>query len=174
MLRVILGSSLSLRLSRSLWFLLSKKNHAAMTFTSDFYKGGEFSNPTQDSGSSPQRFPLPALLSAKMATPFLLAQNIFTALTVGDQPSACHNATAINGTIAQDQTQPGGLSFPTDILSLITFLLSLSALGDWVKLIALGSVLETCRRLAFHFCNKFYNSFFIKVTFEDGDSSYGT
>ena len=103
-----------------------------------------------------------------MASPFLLAQNIFTALT--DQPRACHNATALNGTIAQDQIGP---SFPTDISSLITFLLSLSALGDWFKLIALGSVLETSRRLAFHFYYKLYNSFFIKATFEEGDSSYG-
>jgi chaperone BCS1 len=108
-----------------------------------------------------------------MATPFLLAQNVFTALTVADRPSACYNATAINGTIAQNQTQPGP-SFPTDISSLITFLLSFSVLGDWFKLIALGSVFETCRRLAFHFYCKFYNSFFIKATFEEGDSSYGT
>jgi len=107
-----------------------------------------------------------------MTTPFLLAQNVFTALTVADRPSVCHDTTAINGTITQDQTQSGP-SFPTDISSLITFLLSFSALGDWFKLIVLGSVLETCRRLAFHFYYKFYNSFFIKATFEEGDSSYG-
>lgn len=107
-----------------------------------------------------------------MATPFLLAQQVFTALST-NKPNACPDTRAINGTISQDHVQPGP-SFPTDILSLVTFLLSFSALGDWVKLIVLGGVLETCRRLAFHFYYKVYNSFFITATFEEDDSSYGT
>jgi mitochondrial chaperone BCS1 len=106
-----------------------------------------------------------------MASPFLLAQQVFTALT--NKPNTCPDTRVINGTISQIQAQPGP-SFPTDILSLITFLLSFSALGDWFKLIVLGGVLETCRRLAFHFYHRLYNSFFITATFEDDDSSYGT
>lgn len=104
-----------------------------------------------------------------MASPFLLVQQVVTALTA--KPNACPDTRAVNGTISQDQTQPGP-SFPTDISSLIAFLLSLSALGDWFKLIVLGGVLETCRRLAFHFYRKIYNSFFITATFEEDDSSY--
>jgi chaperone BCS1 len=103
-----------------------------------------------------------------MASPFLLAQQVFTTLI--NKPNACR---AINGTVSQNHTQPSP-SFPTDILSLITFLLSFSALGDWFKLIVLGGVLETFRRLAFHCYHKIYNSFFITATFEDDDSSYGT
>jgi chaperone BCS1 len=110
------------------------------------------------------------LLSGKMASPFLLAQQVFTAFT--NKPNPCINTNAANGTIFQDEIQPGS-SFPTDLTSLITFLLSFSALSDWFKLIVLGSLLETCRRLTFHFYYKLYNSFFITATFEEDDSSYG-
>jgi len=107
-----------------------------------------------------------------MASPFLLVQQVFTALTT--KPNTCLDPrVAVNGTISQGQTQPDS-SFPTDISSLITFLLSFSALGDWIKLIVLGSTLETFRRLAFHFYYKLYNSLFITATFEEDDSSYGT
>ena len=106
-----------------------------------------------------------------MASPFLLAQQVFTTFT--NKPNVCPDSRAINGTISQVQTQPGS-SFPTDISSLITFFFSFSALGDWFKLIVLGGALETCRRLAFQFYHKLYNSFFITATFEEDDSSYGT
>ncbi|PPQ91863.1 hypothetical protein CVT25_000738 [Psilocybe cyanescens] len=110
-----------------------------------------------------------------MATPLLLAQQIFSAVStsgVSNQHdmSGCANITASNATLVPNQAQAAG--FPTDISSLITFLVSFSALRDWLKLIIFGSALETCRRLCLHFYTKIYNSFFITARFEEDDSSY--
>ncbi|KAF8159432.1 P-loop containing nucleoside triphosphate hydrolase protein [Crassisporium funariophilum] len=81
--------------------------------------------------------------------------------------SGCSNTTASNGTLSQTSS-----AFPTDLTSLFTFLVSFSALRDWLKLIVLGGVLETFRRLAFHLYYKLYNSFFITARFDEDDSSY--
>lgn len=62
---------------------------------------------------------------------------------------------------------------PFTLGSLLSLLLSLSALGDWLKLIVLGGLLETCRRLLFSSYDKFIESFFITANFQEGDSSYG-
>ncbi|KAF8966254.1 P-loop containing nucleoside triphosphate hydrolase protein [Flammula alnicola] len=84
--------------------------------------------------------------------------------------SGCTNITATNATLSQNNPEP--FAFPTDISSLITLLLSFSALGNWLKLVVLGSVLETCRRLGLHFYYKIYSSFFITARFDEDDSSY--
>ncbi|KAF5373306.1 hypothetical protein D9615_007405 [Tricholomella constricta] len=61
---------------------------------------------------------------------------------------------------------------PADFSSVWTFLLSFSALHDWLKLIVIGGILETCRRAFYWGYNIFINSFFISATFQDGDDSY--
>ncbi|KAF8075116.1 P-loop containing nucleoside triphosphate hydrolase protein, partial [Lyophyllum atratum] len=66
-------------------------------------------------------------------------------------------------------TQP---HIPADLSSLLAFLASFSALHDWLKLIVIGGVLETCRRLFYTVYDKVVNAFFITATFEDGDDSY--
>lgn len=110
-----------------------------------------------------------------MASPILLAQQVFSALSANNMESplntGCINSTASNATISQDATKVAG--FPTDVSSLIAFLVSFSALRDWLKLLIFGSVLETLRRLGLQLYYKIYSSFFITAKFEEDDSSYG-
>lgn len=58
--------------------------------------------------------------------------------------------------------------------SLLSLLLSLSALRDWLKLIVIGGFLETGRRFLFASYQKFIDSFFITANFQQDDSCYGT
>ncbi|KAG2137620.1 P-loop containing nucleoside triphosphate hydrolase protein [Suillus bovinus] len=55
---------------------------------------------------------------------------------------------------------------------LISFILSISALRDWAKLLIIGSFFETCRRLLATLWSSTIDSFFITATFEDYDDSY--
>ncbi|KAJ7750454.1 P-loop containing nucleoside triphosphate hydrolase protein [Mycena maculata] len=64
------------------------------------------------------------------------------------------------------------LTMPTDLSSLLTLLLSFSALRDWMKLAVLGGMIEICRRFVFGGYNKLINSFFITACFEEQDMSY--
>ncbi|CAA7269219.1 unnamed protein product [Cyclocybe aegerita] len=108
-----------------------------------------------------------------MASPLFLAQQVFSAISNSNlgtpDLSACANDTA-GANSTQNATQP--LAFPTDVSSLLSFLVSFSALREWLKILVFGSALETLRRLAFHFYYKIYNSFFITAHFEEDDSSY--
>ncbi|KAF8639044.1 hypothetical protein AX17_001767 [Amanita inopinata Kibby_2008] len=60
----------------------------------------------------------------------------------------------------------------SDFSSFISVLFSLSALHDWLKLIIIGGLLETCRRLVSIFYQKADELIFITATFEEGDQSY--
>ncbi|RDB26722.1 putative mitochondrial chaperone BCS1-B [Hypsizygus marmoreus] len=62
--------------------------------------------------------------------------------------------------------------FPTSISALLTFLVSFSALREWLKLIVVGGILESCRRLLMAVYNKFTGSFFISASFDQNDASY--
>ena len=97
-----------------------------------------------------------------MATPLVLAQQVFSVLT---------SNLGTNSTLEAAQATP--VPFPTDLSSLVTFLCSLSALRDWLKLLVFGFVLESLRRLASHFYYKLYDSLFITATFDEDDASYG-
>ncbi|PPQ68406.1 hypothetical protein CVT26_006077 [Gymnopilus dilepis] len=105
-----------------------------------------------------------------MASPLLFAQQIFSVLTNNDQNHAgCMNGTTGNATVFSNSSTS---AFPTNATSLIQFLISYSALREWLKLLLFGSLLESLRRLGLHLYYKAYNSFFITATFEEGDSSY--
>jgi chaperone BCS1 len=62
---------------------------------------------------------------------------------------------------------------PFNLGPLLSLLLSFSALRDWLKLIVVGGLLETCRRVLFRSYDKFIESFFITANFQEDDSSYG-
>ena len=79
------------------------------------------------------------------------------------------NGTTGNATVFSNSSTS---AFPTNATSLIQFLISYSALREWLKLLLFGSLLESLRRLGLHLYYKAYNSFFITATFEEGDSSY--
>jgi len=106
-----------------------------------------------------------------MTSPLYIAQQIFSAYTASTNglSESCINGTASNTTQIQQSSAP---AFPTDVSSLFSFFLSFSALREWLKLLVLGSVLESLRRLAFYLYYRIYSSFFITARFEDGDTSY--
>lgn len=79
-------------------------------------------------------------------------------------PDVASNTTAT--TNATPLTTPLGLS------TLLSFLLSFSAMQDWLKLIIIGGVIETCRRTCLRFWASFVESFWITACFDDRDMSY--
>ncbi|KAJ3863713.1 P-loop containing nucleoside triphosphate hydrolase protein [Lentinula novae-zelandiae] len=64
------------------------------------------------------------------------------------------------------------LPSPTTISNILAFFFSLSALRDWVKLIVLGGVFETCRRIVFGMYSKLISAFWMNAYFEDQDPCY--
>ncbi|KAF9006168.1 P-loop containing nucleoside triphosphate hydrolase protein [Cyathus striatus] len=100
-----------------------------------------------------------------MTTPLLLAQQIFSSLSLNTGKVTSTNDSANSTATAVPQ-------IPSDLPSLLTFLISLSAMRDWLKLIVIGGFFETCRRFIFSLYYKIYNSFFITAHFQEDDSSY--
>ena len=78
----------------------------------------------------------------------------------GSPPST--NATEIQPSVS--------LSTPSDLL---TLLFSVSALREWLKLIVIGGLVETCRRLFSELYRRLDDAFFITATFEEDDESFG-
>lgn len=108
-----------------------------------------------------------------MSAPLMIAQQFFSAFAGPRQNELfqCINATVSNSTTVP-AANLGATAFPTDITSLISLFASFSALREWLKIIVFGGILETLRRLAFHFYYKTYNSFFITARFDEEDTSY--
>src|ERR1700728_2694621 len=77
-------------------------------------------------------------------------------------------AHALNTTMSQAQA-PASSVTPT---SLISLLLALSALWDWLKLIILGSILETCRQFSCSIWSSIVKSVFITAQFKENDKSF--
>ncbi|KAJ3527758.1 hypothetical protein NM688_g8085 [Phlebia brevispora] len=92
-----------------------------------------------------------------------------TALLNNPMQNATANMTS-NGTLSTMASNPlaSGVS-PRTILSL---LLSFSALRDWLKLIVIGGTIETCRRMCLRLWHLFIESFWISACFNDHDESY--
>ncbi|KDQ61524.1 hypothetical protein JAAARDRAFT_123262 [Jaapia argillacea MUCL 33604] len=76
-----------------------------------------------------------------------------------------HNATTVASTATT-------ASMPSDIPSLLTFLVSFSALRDWLKLIVIGSFFETLRRFFSNTWSWLVNSFYITASFHEDDDSF--
>lgn len=112
-----------------------------------------------------------------MATPLELAQQVFSLLNNAANPqgSGCPPSGAANATqgAIPSPTTSSSLPISFDLPSLLSFLLSFSALTNWLKLAAVGAALETFRRVATHLYYKVYNAFFITALFEDEDTAYG-
>ncbi|OBZ73585.1 putative mitochondrial chaperone BCS1-B [Grifola frondosa] len=79
--------------------------------------------------------------------------------------SAATNATATPGPASVTNS-------PSDLSSLVTMLLSFSAIRDWLKLLVLGSVLETCRRIIFGSWDSIVGTFWITAAFDGNDECY--
>lgn len=65
-------------------------------------------------------------------------------------------------------------SIPSDLTSLLTLLFSFGALRDWLKLIVIGGVLETCRRTILSVYESILDSFYIRASFDQEDDCYRT
>ncbi|OCH89263.1 P-loop containing nucleoside triphosphate hydrolase protein, partial [Obba rivulosa] len=78
---------------------------------------------------------------------------------------SAHNATSLS-------TPAAPQALPTDLLALLTTMVSMGALGDWFKLFVIGGAIETCRRYLFRWWNTFLESFWLTASFSDGDDSY--
>ncbi|ETW78672.1 hypothetical protein HETIRDRAFT_246860, partial [Heterobasidion irregulare TC 32-1] len=74
-----------------------------------------------------------------------------------------------NATSFNDTSAPIPFQIPTDLSSLLTFIYSLSALRDWLKLLLFGAALEACRRVYLSSYSSFIDSFFITAHFESDD-----
>ncbi|KAJ7182706.1 P-loop containing nucleoside triphosphate hydrolase protein [Mycena crocata] len=99
-----------------------------------------------------------------------LVQQILSGFTNQVESVANVSATGTSPSTATATTTP--FSIPSDLSSLLTLLLSFSALRDWMKLAVLGGVIEMFRRFFFGGWQKIVNSFFITACFEDQDASY--
>ncbi|KAI0349567.1 P-loop containing nucleoside triphosphate hydrolase protein [Trametes cingulata] len=80
------------------------------------------------------------------------------------------NATAGSGNVTESSATAAVASFsPMQIPSLITMLLSFSAVRDWLKLLMLGAVVETCRRVLTKSYCYLVSYFWITATFDGND-----
>ena len=64
-------------------------------------------------------------------------------------------------------------AFSATVSSLISVFLSFSALRDWIKLIIVGGLIESARRLCFGLWYYTLESVWITASFDEDDSSYG-
>ena len=81
-----------------------------------------------------------------------------------------------NGTVnnvAQNATaSPTSVASPLNLPGLLSFMLSFSALRDWLKLLVIGGAIETCRRMCIILWVSFVESFWITACFDETDVSY--
>lgn len=85
------------------------------------------------------------------------------------------------GNITQNTTSPWiPQSTPVDptgafnLNTVLSLVLSFSALRDWIKLFVIGSGIETCRRVVLKLWATFIESFWITACFDGNDDSYST
>ena len=92
--------------------------------------------------------------------------------SAGTPTSLSQNATLLNTTHnATAGSYPSKLS--TEFSSLVTFISSFSALHDYLKIVVLGSALETLRRLSSASYSRLVDCFFVTARFESDDLSFG-
>lgn len=103
-----------------------------------------------------------------------LIQRAITALAAEVQEQ--QNSTTSNHTILPTAASPQAApvdALPFALSSLITMFLSFSALRDWLKLIVIGGLIESCRRMCFSLWSHVVESFWLSASFDEDDESYG-
>jgi chaperone BCS1 len=76
--------------------------------------------------------------------------------------------TPSNATVVIPSQKP----IPTDVSSLLAFLLNFTALHDWIKLFLLGGLIESSRRFAYWVYNYITSLFFLSLHFDGDDVAY--
>ncbi|KIP02268.1 hypothetical protein PHLGIDRAFT_96183 [Phlebiopsis gigantea 11061_1 CR5-6] len=102
--------------------------------------------------------------------PVELFQQTLVGIMGGNQLNQTLSDVAQNTTVA-NPTTPSPAK-PLNIPALLSFLLSFSALQDWLKLIVIGGVIETCRRFGLKLWSSLVESFWITACFDERDTCY--
>ena len=79
----------------------------------------------------------------------------------------------LNDLQANLTTITNSLTEKPSIATLATLLLSFTEFQDWLKLLLIGGIFETCRRVVFQVWHAIVDSFWVSVDFEEYDDSYG-
>lgn len=95
-------------------------------------------------------------------------QAVFNVLNNNDALMTNLNASAGNFTAGSSTAT----SIPTDISSLIAFVLSLGALRDWFKFFLLGGLIESARRLVTSLYYQLWEAFLLTVEIDGDDPAY--
>jgi len=113
--------------------------------------------------------------------PLLIAQQVFSLLSgvsssTSPQASSSSSSSSCppssNSTTTTTAPDASQAQIPKDLPSLLTFLFSLSAIRDYTKLLLIGSLLESLRRIIMSVYRRLYDSFFISAHFEEYDAPY--
>ncbi|KXN84242.1 putative mitochondrial chaperone BCS1-B [Leucoagaricus sp. SymC.cos] len=111
-----------------------------------------------------------------MAAPALLVQSVLSALVGNPGVTPQIQCNTQTGNATESSGFPTGAAVPspgfTNIPALITSLLSISALRDWLKLFIIGGAFEFCRRVGMKAYHAVYDWFFITAVFMEDDASY--
>lgn len=106
--------------------------------------------------------------------PTEIIQKAVTLLATLSQDGNLNMTASANSTTSADGSTTTAKATAAGISSILTMLLSLSALRDWLKLFVIGGLIETCRRLLFAGWALVIESLWITATFDFDDSSYST
>lgn len=99
-------------------------------------------------------------------------QAVFSALNGNDALLKNLTASTGNSTSTTSSSATGFNALPTDIASLLTFVLSLGALRDWFKFFLLGGLLESARRLFTSLYTQIWEAFLLTVEIDGDDPAY--
>lgn len=111
-----------------------------------------------------------------MAAPMLLFQSLLSAFTSGSNKPPPPSQTPHNASTSTMDTGVPVITTPTlapaNLYTLITSLVSVSAMGDWFRLLLLGGFFEFCRRVVMKLFQVTYDIFFITVDIAENDPCY--
>ncbi|KAI8985569.1 P-loop containing nucleoside triphosphate hydrolase protein [Trametes punicea] len=100
----------------------------------------------------------------------MVLQTVMSAIQSGAMNLTANGMSSSGNTTATPATAAGVASFsPMQIPSLLAMLLSFSAVQDWLKLLLLGAVVETCRRVLTKVYRGIVNYFWLTATFDGSD-----
>lgn len=101
--------------------------------------------------------------------PILILQTTLAGIMSGMQFNSSLVDVAQNDTSSAASTP---LNAPLNLSTLFSFLLSLSALQDWLKILVIGGAIEASRRTGLRLWYSVVELFWITACFDDRDASY--
>ena len=104
--------------------------------------------------------------------PAVLIQTTLSGLGLLSAATNSMNATSSAANSTAPANGQGLFDAPFSISTILSLLLSFSALRDWLKLIVIGGAIETCRRSCMRLWSSVIESFWITASFDEHDQSY--